>query len=166
MSAVVHEPAARRAPHPGRPGIATGAGEAAARRALRAQIARLESEAGAMDPPVRTAAASRAVASGPGRPAASAPRLLTLGELEQARDGLEIALRLERRERDALGARQEDARDLREHALRDPDAHRWVRVSNEDVGDPGCLDWHVRPRFGVLGAFMRWWRVRISSGCP
>ena len=41
-----------------------------------------------------------------------------------------------------------------------------VCVSNEDVGEPGCRDWHVRPRFGLLGMLMRWWRVIVSSGCP
>jgi hypothetical protein len=141
---------------PGWPGIATDLDEAAARRALRDQIARLETEAGALEPPVRTAAATRA----------AAPRLLTLGELEAARDRIELALRAARRERNELGGRQQDARALRERALLDPASYAWVRVSNADVGDPGCLDWHVRPRFGVLGAFMRWWRVKISSGCP
>jgi hypothetical protein len=24
----------------------------------------------------------------------------------------------------------------------------------------------VRPRWGVLGMLMNWWRVVISSGCP
>ena len=48
----------------------------------------------------------------------------------------------------------------------DPAAHKWVRVGNEDIGEPGCKHWHVRPRWGLLGMLMNWWRVRISSGCP
>ena len=50
--------------------------------------------------------------------------------------------------------------------LADPPAYKWVRVANEDIGEPGCKHWHVRPRFGLLGMLMNWWRVRISSGCP
>ena len=29
--------------------------------------------------------------------------------------------------------------------LLEPEKHRWVRVSNEDIGEPGCKHWHVRP---------------------
>jgi hypothetical protein len=39
-------------------------------------------------------------------------------------------------------------------------------VTNADVGEPGCRDWHVRPRFGLLGMLAGWWRVVVSSGCP
>ena len=35
-----------------------------------------------------------------------------------------------------------------------------------DIGEPGCRDWHVRPRFGLLGMLAGWWRVVVSSGCP
>ena len=37
---------------------------------------------------------------------------------------------------------------------------------HEDIGEPGCKHWHVRPRFGLVGMLMNWWRVVISSGCP
>nr|MBA2566193.1 hypothetical protein [Thermoleophilaceae bacterium] len=47
-----------------------------------------------------------------------------------------------------------------------PEQHKWVRVQNEDIGERGCKHWHVRPRFGILGMLLNWWRVRISSGCP
>ena len=53
-----------------------------------------------------------------------------------------------------------------EEMLLDPEAHKWVRVSNANIGEPGCKHWHVRPRWGILGMFLNWWRVRISSGCP
>jgi len=48
----------------------------------------------------------------------------------------------------------------------EPERFRWVRVSNEDVGETGCRHWHSRPRWGVLGMLMGWWRVKLSSGCP
>ena len=50
--------------------------------------------------------------------------------------------------------------------LLDPARHRFARVTNADVGEPGCRDWHVRPRFGLLGMLAGWWRVVVSSGCP
>jgi hypothetical protein len=157
MSAVLTAPLTR-VPEPPRvpeqrrlPGLGD---EAAARRALRRQIARLEEEAAALDP----------LAALSSRPAS--PRLLSLGELEATRDDLAERLRAERAERDAVGLRQEGFRRLREEILLDPAAHPDVRVSNADIGEPGCHDWHVRPRFGLLGRLMRWWRVRISSGCP
>jgi hypothetical protein len=39
------------------------------------------------------------------------------------------------------------------------------RVSSEDIGEPGAT-LAVRPRWGLLGMLLSWWRVRISSGCP
>jgi hypothetical protein len=48
----------------------------------------------------------------------------------------------------------------------DPAAHPWERVTHEDIGEPGCRQYHARPRLGFLGLLMDWWRVRISSGCP
>jgi len=50
--------------------------------------------------------------------------------------------------------------------IADPEEYRWVRVSNEDVGERGCKHWHSRPRFGILGMLLGWWRVKLSSGCP
>ena len=50
--------------------------------------------------------------------------------------------------------------------LFEPEAHSWEHVSSEDIGEPGCRHWHVRPRFGLIGMFLNWWRVVISSGCP
>ncbi|MDQ3936179.1 MAG: hypothetical protein M3340_16275, partial [Actinomycetota bacterium] len=94
------------------------------------------------------------------------PRLLGVEELERERDRLATALRGARRERERIGERQQEMRALREEVLLDPAAHPYVRVSNADIGEPGCHDWHVRPRLGLLGALMRWWRVVVSSGCP
>ena len=47
-----------------------------------------------------------------------------------------------------------------------PPSHKWERVSNDDIGEPGCKYWHSTPRLGLVGMLMGWWRVKISSGCP
>jgi hypothetical protein len=161
-------------------GLRLGGDERLARRALREQIARLEAELGAQaadaQPRYRSfaemirattaAGEARTAPAAPSMARPARPRLLSLGELEAERDRLAASLR-ERRAAIALTAdRQDEARRLREEILRDPAAHAGVRVSNADIGEPGCHDWHVRPRFGVLGMLMRWWRVKISSGCP
>ena len=61
---------------------------------------------------------------------------------------------------------EEQNRRLIEEMLLEPEAHHWVHVSSEDIGEAGCRHWHVRPRWGILGMFLNWWRVVISSGCP
>jgi hypothetical protein len=94
------------------------------------------------------------------------PRLLSLAELEQLRD--DLARRVDDGRR-ALSERtyvEDQHRRRIEEMLLEPEKHRWVRVSNEDIGEPGCKHWHVQPRWGILGMFLNWWRVRISSGCP
>ena len=50
--------------------------------------------------------------------------------------------------------------------IADPASHKWIRVYNDDIGEPGCKNWHAKPRWGPLGLLMGWWRVKISSGCP
>ena len=141
---------------------ATAPDERPARRALKAQIARLERDL------ARLFAASwprQGLEFHVDHPSGR-PRILDLGELEQIRDAL--AERVEDVRRD-LGERHagEDAkRRLIEEMLRHPERHRWVRVSNADIGEPGCHHWHVVPRWGFIGMFANWWRVKISSGCP
>ena len=93
-------------------------------------------------------------------------RLQTLAELEERRDALQAAVARVRREADALGERQEAARGRMEAIMLDPAAHRWERVSHDDIGEPGCRQCHARPRLGLIGLLMNWWRVIISSGCP
>ena len=135
--------------------------ERAARRSLLDQIARLEEEM-----------AGLFCSTWPRKgfdfdvPSRGGPRLLSLAELEQLRDDLSVRVEQARR---ALSERtyvEEQNRRLIEEMLLDPEQHKWVRVANEDIGEPGCHHWHVRPRFGILGMFLNWWRVRISSGCP
>jgi hypothetical protein len=146
-----------------------GTDETGARRAMREQIVRLDGELSALvlsawpapvPPEILDAAAPATRATG------ARPALLTLAELERARDDLAERTAAVRRALDAQGQRQEEARRAREEIMLDPAAHRWARVTNADLGEPGCRDWHVRPRFGLLGMLMSWWRVHISSGCP
>jgi hypothetical protein len=94
------------------------------------------------------------------------PRALDLGELERVRD------RLAERIADAgeaLAARDDletANRELLDDMLARPADFKWLRISRSELGLPGCGHWHSRPRFGLLGMLMGWWRVKISSGCP
>lgn len=87
-------------------------------------------------------------------------------ELERVRDALAEQLAEARGAAERRAVREGKARERREAMLRDPGAHRWEVVSAEDVGEPGCAEWEVSPRFGPLGALMRWWQVKVSGGCP
>ena len=135
--------------------------ERAARAALREQIARLERQlAGHV-----TAAFPRSPTP-PTIGGERGARLQTLAELERRRDALDASVAAVRRQLDADGAQHETARGRLERIMLDPAAHPWERVTNEDIGEPGCRQVHARPRLGFLGLLMDWWRVRISSGCP
>jgi hypothetical protein len=135
--------------------------ERAARRSLRAQIARLESELsaafvtafamGGLDQPV----------AGP-----AIPRLLGLGELERVRDDLAERLHAARVSIARRADEQERKRELLERMLLDPGSYRFVRISRSELGEPGCGAWQVRPRLGLIGMLMGWWQVKLSSGCP
>ena len=94
------------------------------------------------------------------------PRILSLGELERLRDELAERLEQNRRQLSERTLTEEQNRRLVEEMLLEPEKHRWVRVGNRDIGEPGCKHWHVRPRYGLIGMLMNWWRVCISSGCP
>ena len=98
--------------------------------------------------------------------AVGGPRVLGVAELERVRDGLATRLREAQAEVERRGAVEEASRGLREAMIAEPDRYRWVRISNEDVGERGCRHWHSRPRWGILGMLMGWWRVKLSSGCP
>ena len=135
--------------------------ERAARRTLRAQIARLERDLGAA-----IIAAYPRLPAGSARVAHDGPRLLGLEELERVRDDLADRLAGVRAQAAAQAERQEEARLLIERMLLDPGRYRWVRVANADIGEPGCKHWHVRPRLGLIGMLAGWWHVKISSGCP
>lgn len=143
-----------------RPDVAVD--EREARLQLRRQVARLEAELsglfgeafGHTEVPHRI------------EPVATRPRVLDLGELEVIRDRLADRVA---EARSALVERarvEEENRLLVERMLADPRAYKWVQVSREDLGLPGCGHWHSRPRLGLIGMLMGWWQVKVSSGCP
>jgi hypothetical protein len=143
-------------PEPG-----TRVDERAARRSLLDQIARLESELASLF----CSAFPRQGFEWRVRSHAG-PRILSLAELEELRDELADRLEHNRRMLSERSYVEEQNRRLIEEMLLEPERHKWVRVGNEDIGEPGCKHWHVRPRLGLIGMLMGWWRVRISSGCP
>ena len=135
--------------------------ERAARRTLRDQIARLERDLG-----TAVTAAYPRLPVGPAGPSHAGPRLLSLGDLEIVRDELADRLAALRHETALQAERQAEKRLLIERMLLEPARFKWVRVCNEDIGEPGCKHWHVRPRLGLVGMLAGWWHVKISSGCP
>ena len=141
--------------------VRTDVDERPARAALRDQIARLEEQLAG-----HITSAFPLSPTPPRLGGSRGARLQTLAELEERRDALEAALARMRGELDAVGARQERARGRLEAIVLDPAAHPWERVTHEDIGEPGCKQYHARPRLGFLGLLMSWWRVIISSGCP
>jgi hypothetical protein len=98
--------------------------------------------------------------------AVGGPRVLSTGELERVRDALAARLGDAQRELGRQADVEEVNRGLIERMIAAPAEHRWVIVSNQDIGDRGCKHWHSRPRWGILGMLLGWWRVRVSSGCP
>ena len=135
--------------------------EQAARRSLRAQIARLERELahafvtaypmGGLDQPPETF---------------TEPRMLDLGELELVRDELAERLHAARVRITERADEQAEKRLSLERMLLDPASHRFARISCRELGEPGCGVWQVRPRLGLIGMLMGWWQVKLSSGCP
>jgi hypothetical protein len=123
--------------------------EAAARRSLRAQIARLERAGG-----------RRAARVGRG------PRLLSLGELEAVRDALATARTSHPSRNSGIEWTFADARLRLERMLAHPGAHRRERVALAELGQPGCGVYRVKPRLGLVGMLAGWWEITLSSGCP
>ena len=150
------------APPPGLDTALYESDERAARADLRRQIAAMEKELGELFASAfpRTGLDFRVPAPGGG------PRILSVDELEKLRDSLAVRLADVRGRLHDHTYVEEQNRLLIERMADDPESHKWVRVSNEDIGEPGCRHWHSRPRWGILGMIMGWWRVRVSSGCP
>ena len=134
--------------------------EAAARRALRAQIARLEADTAALVAEAYPVALELPSLGG------SVPRIMSLAELESRRDALANRLEDARALLTAVRASQQEAKGLVERMLADPKSYKWLRVSRDEAGLDGCGHWHVRPRLGLIGMLAGWWHVKISSGCP
>lgn len=135
--------------------------DAAARRSLHDQIAKLERELAALFASAYPRRGLEWQVTSRG-----GPRMLDVGDLEALRDSL-----VERLEdtRSSLRDRTYVERKNRariEAMLAEPARFKWTRISNEDIGEPGCKFWHSRPRLGLVGMLMGWWRVKISSGCP
>lgn len=135
--------------------------EAAARRSLRDQIAKLERDLGQcfVSAFPRTGIDVTVSASG-------GPRLLSLGELERLRDDLAERLHDARTQLAERGEQEEGKRVLLEKMRLNPRKYKYVRVTNADIGEDGCWSWHVRPRLGIIGMLAGWWHVKLSSGCP
>jgi hypothetical protein len=136
--------------------------ERLARVELRRQVGRLERElAGLLSEAFGRVAVDYRVDA-----IAAEPRILDLGELERLRD--ELAERvaeahLTLREKARV---ETDNRELLRQMLASPADFKWVQISRDDLGLPGCGHWHSRPRLGPIGMLMGWWRVKVSSGCP
>jgi hypothetical protein len=135
--------------------------ERAARRSLLDQIAKLDKELSAL-----FCATYPRIGFDWSVRSHGGPRLLGLAELERIRDQLAERLGENRAllsDRTYVESRN---RRLIEEMMLAPEKHKWMRIGNEDIGEPGCKYWEVRPRFGPIGMMMGWWRVKISSGCP
>src|SRR4051794_19079279 len=143
-------------------GLGIGGDECQARLELRRQISRLEAELASLfgeafghaEVPHRVGAV------------AAAPRVLDLGQLEALRD--ELADRAGEARHAWVERKQveDENRAVVRKMIAAPEDFKWVRVSREELGLPGCGHWHSRPRLGPLGMLMGWWRVKVSSGCP
>jgi hypothetical protein len=99
-------------------------------------------------------------------PGMGGPRMLSVDELEKVRDALAARLQDVKADLHDYAVVEEANRELIEEMTTDPASHKWVRVYNDDIGEPGCKNWHAKPRWGALGMLLGWWRVKISSGCP
>ena len=143
------------------PALPVEVDERLARSELRRQIGRLERELASLFAEAfgRIGLEHRVAATG-------APRVLDLGELEQLRDDLAERVADARVTLSEQAARESEARELLRRMLAAPAEYKWVQVSRDDLGLPGCGHWHSRPRLGPLGMLMGWWRVKVSSGCP
>ena len=83
-----------------------------------------------------------------------------MSELEELRDDLADRLRDTRLRLGERAYVEQLNRQRIEAMLQAPEEHKWVVVANEDIGEKGCKHWHSRPRYGLLGMLMGWWRVR------
>jgi hypothetical protein len=141
--------------------FSTESGERAARRTLRAQVARLERELSAI-------VADGFPHIGAGAPvlASTGPSLLGLEQLEQLRDRLAGRLGDVRRFAQQRAEHELRARELLERMKLEPGRYKFVRLPVSDLGQGGCGVWEVRPRFGLIGMLAGWWELKLSSGCP
>lgn len=152
------------------------AAERAARESLRAQVAKLEGELSRLVargfPHISPAGVSSSAAGGSTAPTPSGvavgpgPRLLSLAELERARDRLVVCLRQAQAQAGERAALELRSRDLLERMELEPGRYKFVRLRVADLGEGGCGVWEVRPRLGLIGMLAGWWQLKLSSGCP
>ena len=146
-------------PEPFMPSFEQESEDRAVRRELRRQIQRLEGE-------LTYYSRELGEVERPPRPSWVQGHVAGVEELERTRDELMNQLR------DAQKAAERQAREhLRAHdhraaMLADPAAHKFEVITAEQAGEPGCTTWQVAPRYGPLGVVMKWWRVKVSGGCP
>lgn len=93
-------------------------------------------------------------------------RLRSLGELEEIRDHLIEQNRSAQNQLNQLKTSQQAAKLQLQQMLQNPGAHRGIRISQKEMGEPGCGVYRVAPRLGIVGRMMGWWQVKMSSGCP
>lgn len=143
-------------------GLGVAVDERRARQQLRSQVARLEAELAGLFGEAfgHTEVPHRIEVPG------AHPRVLDLGELEAVRDALADRVAEARQALVERRRAEEEMQALVERMLAAPQDFKWVRISREELGLPGCGHWHSRPRLGPIGMLMGWWRVKISSGCP
>lgn len=141
--------------------VSTEVGPADVRRELRRQIARLERELGEL-----FASTFPRVGIEWGVPAAGGPRVVDVADLERLRDRLAARVSAAKAEIGRRADAEEDKLVLIEKMIARPDRYRWVRVDDQVGGTIGCRQWESRPRFGILGMLLGWWRIKVSSGCP
>jgi hypothetical protein len=154
------------APPVAAPGFVGLPDERGARRTLRAQIARLERELGALAAEAFPHLPDAMPFAVPLSAGAGGARILDLGELERTRDALAGRLATVRELTAEQARSQARARALVEAMRLEPGSYRFVRVRAVELGERSCGAYHVRPRLGVIGMLMGWWHVKVSSGCP
>jgi DNA-binding transcriptional regulator YhcF (GntR family) len=146
--------------HPELPDL-EGGDSRVGRQELRRQIARLEAQLASYSERPRASVDTR-----PAGPRQPTPHVAGLAELERTRDLLLAELKAAVQDAEARGRRQSAQRRRVERMAADPKRHKWEWVSSEDLGEPGCKNFDVAPRWGPVGAAMGWWRIRVSGGCP
>lgn len=134
--------------------------QAGLRRSLRVQIARLEAQLADV-----TCEAFPEVLE-PGPAPSRGAKVLDAEGLEEVRDRLAARLSDARSQVATIARRQEEARLRLERMLLDPAGSPGQRISQRELGEPGCGVWRSVPRLGIIGRMMGWWQVKLSSGCP
>lgn len=138
--------------------------ERAARATLRAQVERLERELSGLV--ARGFPHVGPVPALVGAGASGGPRLLSLAELERARDRLVVSVRHAQQQARHRAHHELRAREQLERMRLEPGRYKFVRLRVADLGERGCGVWQVRPRFGLIGMLAGWWQLKLSSGCP